>query len=158
MAQLRRSEMRVGEGTRFAALVLAAIPGWACGQTAGVVVRNLEKPGAAIVENHGPPVVAASKILVERKQGSGWIASPVLFDLVTSCSTDAVPDSIGLPAGAMLKLVPWNGYTCSGQCPRSCRSNHYAGPGIFRFVVFRADHSKRFTGPEFVLPPEKPLQ
>jgi len=158
MAQLRRKEMRIGGAPGVIALVLAVIPGWACGQTSGVVVRNLEKPGAAIVENHGPPVLAASKILVERKHGSEWIASPVLFDLVSSCSAEAVPDSIDLPSGAMVKPVPWNGYTCSGQCPRSCRSNHYAGPGIFRFVVFRADHSERFTGPEFVLPPEKPVK
>jgi hypothetical protein len=138
-----------------AALAFAMAWSLVYGQTAGVVVRNLEKPGAVIVENHGPPIVLASKVLVERKRGAEWIEAPVSFDLVQSCAAGKVPDSVDLPSGATLRPVPWTGYTCSGQCPRSCRSNHYSGPGTFRFVILRSDHGERFAGPEFALPPER---
>jgi hypothetical protein len=148
--------MRIAGMRPIFILIFAVGVGLVCGDTTGVVVRNGEKPGAVIIENHGPPLALASKALVERKRGAEWIASPVLFDLVRACVAGKVPDSIDLPSGATLKPVPWTGYTCSGQCPRSCRSNHYAGEGIFRFVFFRADHSERFTGPEFALPAETP--
>ena len=156
MAQFGCKKMSIASRHLTIAFVgLVAFPFAQC-QTATVEVRNLDVPGAAAIENHGPSVALARKVLVERKRGTEWIESPVFFNLVEHCGAAKTPVCPELASGATLKPVRWDGYTCSGQCPRSCRSNHYAGPGVFRFVVFSCDRSQRFTGPEFALPPQPP--
>ncbi len=126
------------------------------GDASSVEVRNLEKPGAVVIENHGGPARLSRKILIERKRGSDWIESPAWFEAVEQCVAPQPADRcVVLDANTKIEPVPWNGLTCSGQCPRSCRSNHYTGPGTFRFVVLSCDHKERFAGPEFSIPAEK---
>jgi hypothetical protein len=138
-------------------LIGATVFGVGQSQAESVVVRNLEHPGAVTIENHGGSVKLSRKVVIERKRGAEWIESPASFEIVEHCGVPTPPAScVDLNSNATVEPVPWTGYTCSGQCPRSCRSNHYAGPGIFRFVVLSCDHNERFTGPEFSLPPEKP--
>lgn len=156
MAQFGRKKMSIATGLRAIAFVGLVVSPFAQCQTATVEVRNLDEPGAVVIENHGPSIALARKVLVERKQGTEWIESPVFFNLVEHCGTAKAPACPELASGATLKPVRWNGYTCSGQCPRSCRSNHYAGPGVFRFVVFSCDRSQRFVSQEFALPAQKP--
>lgn len=155
MAQLGCKKMSIARGYRAAAFVGVVALQFCQGQTATVEVRNLDEPGVVVIENHGPPVALARKVMVERKRGTEWIESPVFFNLVEHCGSAKTPVCPELASGATLKPVRWDGYTCSGQCPKSCRSNHYAGPGVFRFVVFSCDRSQRFIGPEFALPPQK---
>jgi hypothetical protein len=144
--------------TALRAATLASLTVWGFGQSdsSRVAVRNLEQPGSLAIENHGPQLELAYRVLIERKRGTEWIKTPVTFELVEHCAEvpRTPPACLGLGSGVTLKPASWNGYSCSGQCPRSCRSNHYTGPGVFRFVVFSCDHSERFTGPEFSFPPE----
>lgn len=126
------------------------------GQRACITVRNLDTPGAIVVENNGLPLSLSSRLAVERKREGRWITANVFFELTERCGAGlALPDCVEIASGGSIKPVPWNGYTCSGQCPRPCRSNHYAGPGEFRFVVYTCDRKHRFVGPAFTLPPEK---
>jgi hypothetical protein len=134
----------------------AAIATAAYAQTNGVVVRNLATPGALAVENHGSEISLSREVLVERKLDGAWIKANVLFELAEKCGAGEEPPAcVDLSAKGSLTPVPWNGYTCSGQCPRSCRSNHYAPPGEFRFVVQTCDRKQRYRGEAFVMPPEK---
>ena len=126
------------------------------GQGAGITVRNLDPPEAVVVENDGPALSLSSKLAVERKSDGRWITANVFFELTERCGAGQAPlDCVVIASGGSIKPVPWNGYTCTGQCPRPCRSNHYAGPGEFRFVVYTCDRKHRYVGAAFTMPPEK---
>jgi hypothetical protein len=140
---------------RFLFLAVAASAA-GLAQTSGVEVRNLTPPGAVVVENHGPAIRLSREVLVERKLDGKWIQANVFFELAEKCGAGQEPPvCVDLPARGSLTPVPWNGYSCSGQCPRSCRSNHYAPPGEFRFVAQTCDRKQRYRGEAFTMPPEK---
>lgn len=133
----------------------AGLAGMAGSQSLGtVVLRNDGAPGGIRVENNGAATSLSSKLIVERFLNGQWIDTPVHMQLVEKCALEDPPDCIALPADAAMTLVPWRGYTCSGQCVRSCRSNNYAGPGTFRVVAKACGSKQRIVGPEFALPPE----
>jgi len=123
---------------------LAAQPG-----AADVVLHNDGNPGGLRVENRGSAISLSSQIVVERIRDGAWIRTPVRMELLEKCLADDPPACVTMEAAATIRTVPWKGNTCSGQCPHSCRSNHYAGPGQFRFVVTTCDGKQRFVGPEF---------
>src|ERR1051325_11137105 len=93
--------------------------------TDSIVIRNTGLPGSVEIENTGPAISLAGRVLMERLREGTWITANVTFDLVQKCS-DSIPECITLDAGQKFTPIAWNGYTCSGQCIRSCRSNHYA--------------------------------
>jgi hypothetical protein len=139
---------------RSLALVVlsAGIAGMAVPVTGEVVVTSERDPGSLRLHNNGPSISLASRIIVERWRDGRWIETPVRMNLVEKCSLDDPPACLTLPAGTTMTPVPWRGNNCSGQCPYSCRSNQYVGPGQFRFVVKSCDGTRAFSGPEFVLP------
>lgn len=121
-----------------------------------VTVRNLAQPGAFAIDNRGDEAVdLATEVIVEREIDGRWTQANIRFlDLTESCA-EPLPACRQLAAGASLTPLPWNGYTCSGQCQRSCRSNRYAGPGTFRIVVHRCDRKERYLSSGFTMPPRQ---
>lgn len=136
-------------GVVLFALAVGAMPA----QRSGIRLHNDGEPGGLRIENVGPTISLASKVTVERFRDGKWIVTPVRFELIDKCITADTPPCRELAAGASFVPKRWNGYTCSGQCVRSCRSNNYAGPGRFRFVVVTCDGKGRVTGPEFTMAP-----
>ena len=141
--------------TRFVVLLPVLAGLLVRAQTAGVRLDNEGDPGGLRISNSGPAIALTSKVTVERLRDGKWIVTPVRFELIDRCTNTETPKCRELGAGDSFVPLRWNGYTCSGQCNRSCRSNHYAGPGEFRFVVAACDGKARFIGPEFTIPAEK---
>jgi hypothetical protein len=119
-----------------------------------VQVRNLNAPGAASVTNHGPDIALSRKVTVEQHVGASWTATDADVRLIAACGDLETKNDHMLRKGETLILLPWNGWTCGGQCAGSCRANVYLGPGEFRFVVVSASGKQRFAGPAFMLGPE----
>ena len=114
---------------------------------------NGGRPGQFSVTNHGPGSVdLLRKVTVEKLETGKWLVTEAEVYLVASCSEKAATPGVRLTSGQTFAAAPWDGKTCDGQCPRSCRANIYLGPGEFRFVVWTADHKTRFEAPSFHLP------
>jgi len=134
-------------------VISAGLSGMAATPVAGdVVLNNDGAPGGLRLQNSGPTMSLSSKIIVERVRDGRWIETPVRMDLVEKCAVEDPPVCVSVAAGTTVITVPWRGNNCSGQCPHSCRSNQYVGPGQFRFVVKSCDGTRTVTGPEFVMP------
>ena len=117
-------------------------------------VQTLAMPGAMeIVNQSAVPVSIQTDVVVERLRDGHWIDTPVTFQAVESCDV-AVQRCVVLAPGGHLKPITWDGHSCSGQCARSCRSNHYNGPGDFRFAVTTCDHAQTVRSDAFHLGPE----
>lgn len=108
----------------------------------GVTITNLTD-GAVTIERG---------ILIEMKTPKGW-SQEMGIQAVSSC-TDfdgryhwKAP--IRLAAHSSLAVVPWDGFSCGGQCISSCQQNVQEGPGIFRFVVVIVPGGKRIASPPF---------
>ena len=150
MARVRRAALNLVA----AALVMAAAA------PAGLVLAGGAGPGSLILANRGAgQVTIARAIGVERRDATGWTAVHTEFNAVSSCPMPDRPAPapaavVSIPAGGSLKVVPWRGYTCSGQCETACMANLYLGPGTFRFVATMLPARARVTGPGFALPPE----
>jgi hypothetical protein len=141
----------------FVFLLIALNGPMSTGQTSApeVVIRSLDKPGSIDIVNVSASTVSLrGKLIVERKRGSGWIETPIVFQTIVACDGTDAPECVSLAPGATIHPVAWNGYTCSGQCTRPCRSNHYNGPGDFRFIVQSCDRTRRYTSEPFHLGPE----
>lgn len=131
---------------------------------AGLVLAGGGKPGSLTIANHGPaPVTIARAIAVEWRDGTKWRTAQTEFNAVGSCPwmrpggrTPAPVQSVSISPGASLRVVPWLGYTCSGQCAMACAANVYLGPGTFHFVATVLPGGARVIGPAFTLPPERP--
>jgi hypothetical protein len=120
-------------------------------------VENGGRPGQFAVANHGSgPVELLRRVTVEHLETGTWVSTEADVSLIASCGEKAETPNVQLMNGQTLKVAPWNGKTCDGQCSRSCRANIYLGPGEFRFVVWTADRKSRFAGPSFHLPPKSP--
>lgn len=116
-----------------------------------VVVSNLNPPGAASVTNQGPDVALRRNVVVEKRVGTSWTAAVADVRLITNCDDVGTSPTRVLHRGETLTLKTWNGWSCDGQCARSCRANVYLGPGEFRFVVVPANGEPRSAGAGFVL-------
>jgi hypothetical protein len=127
------------------------------GQIASMIeLRNEAQPGAFRLVNKSETAVALStRVKVERLRDGSWIETPIHMTLTEKCSPRPKPTCITLDRGQTIEPVRWTGYTCSGQCPRSCRSNHFAGPGEFRFVIESCDGTQRLTGTPFAMPDKR---
>ncbi len=153
MGQLRRAAL-----VALVAMAEACLSAPSPPKEADVKVDNGEHPGQFSVTNAGStPIDLSRKVTVERAEAGKWIETAALVNLVASCEEKNLATTPRrFAAGEELKVAPWNGWGCNGQCPRACRSNYYLGPGRFRFVVRTADHMHRFEGAAFTLGPEPP--
>jgi hypothetical protein len=124
--------------------------------TEAVVVSNGESPGAFSVANRGGDISLSRSVLVERSVAGEWAAAEANIRLIVSCNDLSTESPLVLQRGETFTALPWNGWSCGGQCPEPCRANIYLGPGNFRFVVHSADETRRFEGPPFSLGAESP--
>src|SRR5204863_1671181 len=98
-----------------------------------VTVENGARPGQFAVANHGPGAVELlRKVTVDQRDDGKWTATEAEVSLVSACSNKTEASTVRLATGQTLKVAPWDGKTCDGQCPRACRANVYLGPGEFR--------------------------
>ena len=139
------------------AVVSMALSHAAAFEGAVAEVRNLGQPGAFAIEASPSGASLEKQGRIEQHTAAGW--KPVFdgFSLVVDCdAATALPACVRLAPGAVLRPVPWNGYTCSGQCPRSCKKNVYRPPGTFRLVLTVCGEDARVVGAPFVMTKAKP--
>jgi hypothetical protein len=131
----------------------AASQAQAARQDKAVTVANLTAPGAFELRNPGAADVAVSRtVAVERQSGTKWEAVPTALMLIDKCEAQPTDGCVTIRPGAVLRPVPWNGFSCAPQCAASCRANVYLGPGTFRAVAQSCDRKQQFTGAAFDLP------
>jgi len=119
-----------------------------------VAIKNIEPPGAFEIANLGPMVELAWAVAVEQAVGEEW--RPIVveqFELVEQCGEIKSSPCRRLGERAVIRPVPWTGYSCTSQCNTACRANVYYGPGRFRFVIRDCTGQWRVEGPPFELPP-----
>ncbi len=137
-------------------LAFAALSSTAAAQEASLRLEPTARPGGLHIVNSGArPVAIRSAIAVEQQGPTGWVALTTEFNTVTRCmAADAAqPDRpVEIAAGAALDIVPWQGFSCSGQCTLSCRANIYYGAGPFRFVATTIPDRQRVVSPPFGMP------
>ena len=117
-----------------------------------VSVRNLTPPGAfEVVNESGGEVSLSSRVQVHSHYKGAWQNEEADLHLVHSCDLDPlqIPACVTLHAGEHLRPPPWNGFSCSSQCPSSCRGNIVLPPGTFRFVVAPCSGGDSIVGPAF---------
>ena len=143
MGKLRRAPLIAG-AVLAAALSLAAVAAAGAAE-----IRNLAEPGAFAIEASPAGDSLARQGRIEQQTPAGW--KPVFreFRLLETCDAVAtLPACVALAPGAVLKPVPWTGYTCEGQCPRPCKRNIFRPPGTFRLVLPLCGGGE-VTGPPF---------
>jgi hypothetical protein len=132
--------------------VIAPCPAAVC-EAATAEVRNLKQPGAFAIEASSSGAAFQKQGRIEQRTADGWRTVFDEFSLVEDCEAVAtLPACVTLPLGAVLRPVPWSGYTCSGQCPRPCKKNFYRPPGTFRLVLASCE-GERVTGVPFHMGP-----
>lgn len=123
-------------------------------EAAGAEVRNLKQPGAFAIAASSSGASFEKQGRIEQQTAAGWRTVFDEFSLVEHCDAVAtLPACVTLPPGTVLQPVPWNGYTCNGQCPRSCKKNIYRPPGTFRLVLTSCGSGARVTGAPFFMGP-----
>ena len=121
----------------IAAAALAALHLIAGASGAIAQVRNLEKPGAFAIEGG---VSLRNRAAIEQQTKAGWRPVFEEFYLTEDCAAVArLPACVTLKPGETLRPVRWTGFTCQGQCPRSCKKNIYRPPGTFRLTLTTCD-------------------
>lgn len=119
------------------------------GPSESVVVRAANG-GRFNVENRGVTAVSlSSTVSVEREDGTHWLPTNVRFVALTERCGDPVPPCVELAPGTVFSAVPWDGHVCSGQCQRTCRSNHPVAPGIYRVVLSACSGQERYASNGF---------
>lgn len=119
------------------------------GQPESVVIMA-SNGGRFYVENRGVAAVSlSSTVLVERGDGTHWLPTNVRFVALTERCGDPVPPCVEVAPGRTFNAVPWDGHTCSGQCQRTCRSNHPVAPGFYRFVLSTCSGRERYVSNGF---------
>ncbi len=147
MGKFRRSRLNAA----VAAIVMTLSPP-ALFEAAAAEVRNLAQPGAFAIGASPSGASFERQGRIEQQTSSGW--EPVFdeFYLAKNCgAVSTLPACVTLAPGAVLRPVPWNGYTCYGQCPRACKSNVYRPPGTFRLVLTSCGDGARVTGAPFFM-------
>ena len=122
-------------------------------ETAIAEVRNLAQPGAFAIESSSPSGASFERQgRIEQQTSAGWETVFDEFYLVKNCGAVAtLPACVTLAPGAVLRPVPWTGYTCYGQCPRPCKGNVYRPPGTFRLVLTACGEGARVVGAPFFM-------
>ena len=126
----------------------------AVSEAAAAQVRNLAQPGAFAIEASPSGASFEKQGRIERQTAAGWETVFDEFSLVEDCGAIVtLPACVTLVPGAVLRPVPWNGYTCSGQCPRDCKKNVYRPPGTFRLVLTMCGGGAQLMGTPFFMGP-----
>ena len=137
---------------RRAPLVAAALLATMCllvagASSASAQVRNLETPGAFAIEG-GAGLSLRSRAAIEQQTKTGWRPVFEEFYLTQDCAAVArLPACVTLKSGETLRPVRWTGFTCQGQCPRSCKKNIYRPPGTFRLTLTTCDGTQLSGAP-----------
>jgi hypothetical protein len=123
------------------------------GTTQGATQLRLETTNHRLrLVNPGPAVTIRSAIEVEKQDERGWIPVKTELHAIARCEREDPPDKLEIAAAATLDVVPWRGYTCSGQCHFVCHGNFFLGPGTFRYIVTTVPAGERLVSPTFTLP------
>lgn len=123
-------------------------------EAAAAEVRNLAQPGAFAVEASPSGASFEKQGRIEQRNDAGWRTVFDEFSLVEDCgATATLPACVTLAPGAVLRPVPWNGYSCYGQCPRPCKKNVYRPPGTFRLVLTVCGGGAQVMGTPFFMGP-----
>jgi hypothetical protein len=131
------------------ALSLSAVSAAAAAQ-----VRNLAQPGAFAIEASPSGASFENQGRIEQQTAAGWKTVFDKFYLVEDCGAVATLSAcVTLAPGAVLRPVPWNGYSCYGQCPRPCKKNVYRPPGTFRLVLTVCGGGAQVMGTPFFMGP-----
>lgn len=141
----------MGQLQRYALAVVACSVSLAsaCAAQSPAKVQIINKTGhPGAFEIHALNARLSARASIEKLVKSKWIDVVPTIRLTTDCN--AKDEKCAIIDGA-LKPVPWNGDSCGGQCPASCRKNVPLGPGEFRLVVYSCDRTQRFEGPVFHL-------
>jgi hypothetical protein len=120
-----------------------------------VAVCNLAWGGEFEVRNQSDqPIQLSTRIDVEMRNGTdSWAVTSALVFLMEAC--DPMPPTsrcMTLAPGARLLPRRWTGFTCSGQCGRTCSGDHLLRGWPLRFVVTSCNGAQRFIGPPFSTP------
>jgi hypothetical protein len=114
---------------------------------ASAQVRNLEKPGAFAIEA-AAGLSLRNRAAIEQLTKAGWRAVFDEFYLTEDCdAVTRLPACMTLKPGETLRPVRWTGFTCQGQCPRSCKKNIYRPPGTFRLTLKMCDGTQLSGAP-----------
>lgn len=149
MAKFRRSYM-IGA---FAGIAMTPSLS-AVSESAAAQVRNLAQPGAFAIEASPFGASFEKQGRIEQQTAAGWETVFGEFSLVEDCgAAAALPACVTLAPGAVMRPVPWNGYTCYGQCSRPCKSNVYRPPGTFRLVLTVCGGGAQVMGTPFFMGP-----
>jgi hypothetical protein len=151
MADLRRQALSIV----LAALASLAATAQALPQAPPALRLELTKEtgGLRLVNSGSEPLMIRSAIAVEKEEGHDWVSIATEYHAVAQCGPRSAVAPVDIAPGATLTVVPWRGFSCSGQCDAVCRANVYYGPGAFRFIVATLPGGQRFTSPKFLLPP-----
>lgn len=111
----------------------------------------LDAPGGAgslrVLNPGRAAVTVAGAISVESLYDGKWRPSGVYFYMVEHCEGGGSdPARVVLQPGIAFIVVPWTGWSCSGQCLRPCRANMPLA-GTFRPVLTMLPSGQRVTGP-----------
>jgi hypothetical protein len=121
--------------------------------TAQLRLELVDPPGGLRLVNPGSaPVTIEATIAVERLWEQAWIPVVTEFYAVSRCDGLNTPAQLEIAPATKLEVVPWQGFSCSGQCNKICDKNVYKGPGTFRFVVTTVPVGERLVSPAFALP------
>jgi len=126
----------------------------AISEAAAAQIRNLAQPGAFAIEASPSGASFEKQGRIEQQTAAGWETVFDEFYLLEDCGTVAtLPACVTLAPGAVLRPVPWNGYTCYGQCSRPCKGNVYRPPGTFRLVLTACGGGAQVMGTPFFMRP-----
>lgn len=146
MGKLRRTPL-------ITAPALAALHLVAAASDASAQVRNLDRPGAFAIEGG---LSLRSRGAIEQQTKAGWRPVFEEFYLTEDCAAVArLPACVTIKPGEMLRPVRWTGFTCQGQCPRSCKKNIYRPPGTFRLTLTVCDGTQLSGAPFHMGPGDK---
>lgn len=138
--------------------MLGATAALAAGEGTGLFLEVGAPGSLRIINAAAGPVTVAQAITVEAQTDVGWRAVSTEFNAIARCGDAGTAAAVHLSPGAVLDVMPWLGFTCSGQCPRPCRANVRYAAGRYRFAVMVLPSGARVTGPEFWLPAKIPPQ
>lgn len=103
-------------------------------------------PGTLRVLNPGSAAVTvAGAVDVESLYEGQWGSTGVCFFMVERCGSRD-PETAALQPGIPFMVMPWTGWSCSGQCSRPCRANVPLA-GTFHPVLMVLPTGVRLTGP-----------
>ncbi len=125
------------------------------GTTDGTQAPDKTAITITIVNDSGHTLSIERGVSVEKMADFHWMPQTVIEAVADCRQYDATHDwhaAVRIEADAVLKLAPFDGKSCGGQCSESCLANSTLGPGTYRVAVMTRE-GKRAESPSFKLPP-----